>query len=136
MPFLLTLSLFGFSSYIVYLLFIRQLFSPYKHLPTAEQPSLLRRLLHEPTTFELEHWMRETPNDGLVRYFGFLNQERLLMTELEIMKTVLQRESYKFSKLPWLSAVQNPAGVSGLVSSEGNLHRVSLLYDRYPVTRD
>lgn len=114
----------GIFCYIIYMIFVRQLLSPYKKLPTAKQRFIFSRLLHEPTTFELERWMTETPNQGLIRYYGFLNQERLLLTKPETLKQVMQRESYKYDKLPWLSAIQNPAGVSGLVSSKGNLHKV------------
>lgn len=68
--------------------------------------------------------MMETPNDGLIRYFGFMNQERLLMTKPKTLNEVLQRQAHKFVKLPWLAAVQSPAGVSGLVTSKGDLHKV------------
>jgi hypothetical protein len=114
----------GLFGYVIYLIFIRQLLSPYKKLPTAKQRFIFSRLLHEPTTFELERWLTETPNQGLIRYYGFLNQERLLLTKPETLKQVMQRESYKYDKLPWLAAIQKPAGVSGLVSSKGNLHKV------------
>jgi hypothetical protein len=110
--------------YLAYMLLIRQTLSSYKHLPTAKQPSLWRRLLHEPTPFELRSWMRETPNDGLIRFFGFLNQERLLLTSSENMKQVLQRDAQNYDKLPWFGSLQSAAGVSGLVSSEGDLHKV------------
>ncbi|KAJ4315270.1 hypothetical protein N0V94_006035 [Neodidymelliopsis sp. IMI 364377] len=68
--------------------------------------------------------MQDTPNDGLIRYFGFLNQERLLMTDLETMKQVLQRDALKFDKLPGLANLQAAAGVSGLVTSKGEIHKV------------
>lgn len=114
----------GLILYVAYLLFVQQFFSRYKHLPTAKQRHLLCRLFHEPTTFELERWMQTTPNNGLIRFFGFLNQERLLMTEPKTLKQVMQRDSYKFNKLPWLASVQSAAGVTGLVSSKGSLHKV------------
>lgn len=112
------------SCYIIYLVFVRHLFSTFHDLPRAQQQNLFLRLFHEPNTFELQRWIKETPNDGLLRYFGFMNQERLLMTKPKTLNEVLQREAHKFVKLPWLAAVQNPAGVSGLVTSKGNLHRV------------
>jgi len=115
------------SIYVVYLLFIRQLLSPHRHLPTAKQPCLLHRLFHAPTTFELEQWRKETPNNGLIRYFGFMNSEKLLVTSPEMLKHVLQRESYKYDKAHWLAAYQSPVGVSGLVSAAGDLHKVRSL---------
>ncbi|KAK7744059.1 hypothetical protein SLS53_003577 [Cytospora paraplurivora] len=68
--------------------------------------------------------MSNVPNDGFIRYFGFLNQERLIVTKLEGFKEMLLRDTYKFDKLSRLSALQAPAGVSGLVSAKGNLHKI------------
>lgn len=115
------------SCYIIYLVFVRHLFSTFRTLPQAEQCNLFLRLFHEPTTFELERWMKETPNNGLIRYYGFMNQERLLLTKPSTLNEVLQREAHKFVKLPWLAAIQRPAGVSGLVTSKGDLHKVRRL---------
>jgi hypothetical protein len=121
---------FCMTFYTIYMLFIRQLLSRYRGIPTAKQPAVLRRLFHEPTTFELQTWMHDTPNDGLIRYFGFLNQERLLMTDLETIKQVLQRDALKFDKLTWLASLQTAAGVSGLVTSKGEIHKVVNLLKR------
>lgn len=115
------------TCYIIYLTFVRHLFSTFKNLPRAEQGNLFLRLFHEPPTFELQKWLEETPNDGLIRSFGFMNQERLLMTKPSPLNQVLQREAHKFVKLPWLAAVQRPAGVSGLVTSKGDLHKVRMV---------
>lgn len=109
--------------YLVFMLFVRQLVSRYRHIPRAKQPPLWRRLLHEPTTFEIETWIQKTPNDGLIRFFGFLNQERLLMTSTETLKQVLQTDASRYEKLPWQVSLQSAAGVSGLVSSKGDLHK-------------
>ncbi|ROV92837.1 hypothetical protein VPNG_09121 [Cytospora leucostoma] len=111
-------------SYIIYLIFVASIISPYRHLPKPSQPPLLSRLFHEPSTFEIEQWMRNVPNDGFIRYFGFLNQERLIVTKLEGFKEMLLRDIYKFDKLSRLSALQAPAGVSGLVSAKGTLHKI------------
>jgi hypothetical protein len=111
--------------YLIFTIFIRQLVSGYRHIPCAKQSFLLSRLLHEPTTFEISEWMTTTPNDGIIRYFGFLNQERLLLTDPDTIKKILLKDSYKYDKLPSLAALQYPAGVSGLVSAKGNLHKVS-----------
>lgn len=109
----------------IYSIFISSTFSVYRHLPKPKQAPLLLRLFHEPTTFELEQWMGSVPNHGLIRYFGFLNQERLMVTTQEGLKELLLREAYTFDKSSRLSAIQAPAGVSGLVSAKGLLHKVS-----------
>lgn len=85
---------------------------------------MLTRLFHEPTTFELEAWANKVHNDGIIRYFGFLNQERLMITTIEAYKELLLRDAYSYDKLSGLSALQAPVGVSGLVSSKGVLHKV------------
>lgn len=112
--------------YAIYYIFIYPyLLSPYRHLPRASQPFLLKRLLFDPTSFDLVEYAK-TPNDGLVRYFGFLNQERLLLTNPDICREILFRESYKFDKLPSITALQSPVGVSGLVTAKGEFHKVRL----------
>lgn len=69
--------------YAIYYIFIYPYFlSPYRHLPRASQPFLLKRLLFDPASFDLVEFAK-TPSDGLVRYFGFLNQERLFPISAE-----------------------------------------------------
>lgn len=122
----LTLAALGAAClYAIHAICLSHLTSPYRDLPKAKQPHLLRRLLHEPTTFELTEWVRTVPNDGLIRYFGLLNQERLLLTTIDGYKQVLLRDQQKYDKLPALAALQWPVGVSGLVSAKGTLHKVS-----------
>ncbi|KAH7372240.1 cytochrome P450 [Pyrenochaeta sp. MPI-SDFR-AT-0127] len=119
------LSLLGccLAFYTVYYIFIYPyIFSPYRNIPCAKQPSLLKRLFFDPTSFELVEFAK-TPNDGLVRYFGFLNQERLLLTTPDICREILLRDSYKFDKLPSITALQSPVGVSGLVTAHGESHK-------------
>ena len=120
-------SLLGFSLAIfaIYYIFIYPFFlSRYRHLPRAEQTFLLKRLLQDPSSFDLVEFAKKTPNDGLVRYFGFLNQERLLLTTPDICREILFRDSYKFDKLPSITALQSPVGVSGLVTAKGEFHKV------------
>lgn len=115
--------------YAVYSIFFKCYFSHYRHLPRATQPCVLKRLFHEPSTFELEAWARNVPNDGIIRYFGFLNQERLMVTTVEAYKELLLRDADKYDKLPGLSALQSPVGVSGLVSAKGALHKVRFCHE-------
>jgi cytochrome P450 len=113
--------------YVLQAIFIRPYFA-FRHLPIAPQAPLYRRLFREPSTFEIESWIRTTPNDGLIRYFGFLNQERILLATPQAIKQVLLRDATSYRKLPSIGAVQVPAGVSGLVSAEGDLHKVHRRY--------
>lgn len=111
-------------SYAIYSIFLKCCFSRYRSLPHANQPCVLKRLFHEPSTFELEVWARNVPNNGMIRYFGFLNEERLMITTIEAFKELLLRDADKYDKLSGLSALQSPVGVSGLVSAKGALHKV------------
>lgn len=110
--------------YAIYSIFLKCYFGHYCRLPRANQPCVLKRLFHEPSTFELEAWARNVPNNGIIRYFGFLNQERLMITTIGAYKELLLRDADKYDKLPGLSALQSPVGVSGLVSAKGALHKV------------
>lgn len=112
--------------YAIYYIFIYPYFLiPYRHLPRTSQPFLLKRLLFDPASFDLVEFVK-TPSDGLVRYFGFLNQECLLLTTPDICREILFLESYKFDKLPSITALQAPVGVSGLVTAKGEFHKVRL----------
>lgn len=116
----------GLSYGVYYIYIYPYFFSPYRQLPCAKQSFLLRRLFHDPTSFELVDFSKETPNEGLILYFGFLNQERLLLTTPDACREILLRESYKFDKLPSITALQSPSGVSGMVTAKGEFHKVSV----------
>lgn len=47
-----------------------------------------------------------------------------MITTIEAYKELLLRDADKYDKLPGLSALQSPVGVSGLVSAKGALHKV------------
>lgn len=110
--------------YLIFAIFIRHLFSPHRHLPLAHQTPIIYRLFHDPTTFEIAAWVRDVPNEGLIRYFGFMNQERILLTDTDAVRRVLLREPYTYNKIHSLAAIQYPAGGTGLTSLMGNPHKV------------
>ncbi|KIX04895.1 uncharacterized protein Z518_05766 [Rhinocladiella mackenziei CBS 650.93] len=59
------------ASLLLYGLFIEPLSDPLRHLPSPEQPPFFKRFLREPDLHKLEQRMREIPDDGLIRYYGF-----------------------------------------------------------------
>jgi len=64
------------------------------------------------------------PNDGLIRYRGLFNQERLLVTSPKALSEVLVTHSYDFQKpssLTW--SIGRILGI-GLVIAEGNEHKI------------
>lgn len=113
--------------YVLYDICCAHLFSPYRDLPRPKQPPLLSRLWQDPDFLDLTHWMRDIPNDGFIRYFGFLNREILMITTTAAHKELLGRDSHTYSKSSALAALQWPVGVSGLVSAHGTLHKVRFL---------
>ena len=67
-----------------------------RSLPKPDQQFWLLRLFHEPNGFELERWSREVAHDGVIRYFGILNGERLFAVSPRAVKDLLVSDAYKF----------------------------------------
>ena len=107
-------------------------FSPLRHLPAAPQPFFLRRLLREPSSLTLVKWMDMVPNEGLIRYHGLFNAERLLLTNVSTAREVLQTKRYSgkkssnarrpFEKLYADTAQLESFAGRGLVVVEGEEH--------------
>jgi cytochrome P450 len=109
---------------LFHLIFIGPYFSPLKNIPTAPQAPLRRRLFKEPNAFHFEQWINNVPNQGLIRYFGFLNMERVLVTSPEAVREVLQEKPYDFEKqYAQKTHLQRIAG-QGLVVVEGDVHKL------------
>ncbi|KAG8526000.1 uncharacterized protein KY384_000762 [Bacidia gigantensis] len=98
--------------------------SPLRHLPTPIQKSLWRRFFKEPTPWLFEKWMKEIPNDGLIRYLGIFNQERLLITNSDGMRDALVTNPYHFHKQRAQKIHLAPVAGKGLVFAEGEAHRL------------
>ena len=108
----------------LYNIWIYNKISPLRHLPSPVQKPLWRRLLKEPTPWLFEKWMREVPNDGLIRYFGILNRERLLLTTSHAARDVLVTNPYHFHKQRAQKIHLEPVAGQGLVQVEGDVHKV------------
>ncbi|KAF5026346.1 hypothetical protein F66182_1554 [Fusarium sp. NRRL 66182] len=113
----------GITFYCLYKILIKPHLSPLRHIPSPNQGSILFRLIHEPKVPEIERWMDELPHEGLIRYFGIFNQERILAASPEAAQDLLVSNAYKFVKpeLQWLLA-NNIAG-HGLLILEGEQHK-------------
>ncbi|KAI9163666.1 Cytochrome P450 monooxygenase FSL4 [Paramyrothecium foliicola] len=98
--------------------------SPLRYLPSPKQPPFTRRLLTEPDYDELIRWINEIPNDGLIRYYGFLNAERILVTTPQGCKEVLQTQGYNYIKLPWALEIMGQFGPQGILVAPPKKHRV------------
>jgi cytochrome P450 len=98
--------------------------SPLRHLPSPKQPPLRRRLLGDPKYETLVRWINDIPNDGLIRYHGFMNAERILVTTPQGCKDVLQGQAYSYIKLPWALEVMGQFGPLGILVAPPKKHRV------------
>ncbi|RDI77434.1 hypothetical protein Vi05172_g12537 [Venturia inaequalis] len=108
---------------LLYHLYIAPLFSPIRHLPKPNQGSVWLRLIHEPRVPEMEEWVDKVPHNGLIRYFGLFNRERILIASPEAAKDLLATSTYKFIK-PELQHIlaYNVTG-HGLLIQEGTEHK-------------
>ncbi|KAH8879762.1 cytochrome P450 [Thozetella sp. PMI_491] len=98
--------------------------SPLRHLPRPSQAPLRYRLLKEPSYGKLIKWINEVPNDGLIRYYGFLNAERVLVTTPQGCKDVLQTQGYNYIKLPWALEVMGQFARQGILVAPPEKHRI------------
>ena len=62
-------------------------------------------------------------NDGLVRYFGFFNAERIVVTSPEALHEVLVTKNYLFPKPASLRETASKFLGLGLILSEGDAHK-------------
>ena len=67
--------------------------------------------------------MKEIPNDGIIRYLGIFNQERLLLTNSDGVRDVLVTNPYHFHKQRAQKIHLEPVLGKGLVFVEGDTHK-------------
>jgi hypothetical protein len=104
--------------------FLRPLLSSsLKSLPTAVQQSVWTRLLKEPAGDALSQFMQQNPNSPIIRYFGVLNSERLLLTHPKDIQQVLDSQAYEFGRSYLIRRLLSPVlGKNSLVVSDGAEH--------------
>lgn len=69
-------------------------------------------------------WMYEIPNDGLIRYKGFFNADRILLTTPETMAEVVATKCYDFEKPKFAATgIGRLLGI-GVLLAEGDEHKV------------
>lgn len=108
---------------LLYQLYLAPIFGPYRHLPAPNQGSVWLRLLHEPPVPEIEEWIDKIPHDGLIRYYGLYNRERLLIVSPEAAKDLLTTHVYNFIKPDLQRALVNNISGHGLLILEGAEHK-------------
>lgn len=96
---------YGIYAVIIYHRFI----SPLRHLPTVEEGNnwFFGQWLNigkEPSGVPMRRWQNQVPNQGLVRYLGLFNRERLLITSPKALQEILQTKNYDFARPRFLLA--------------------------------
>ncbi|KAK5652589.1 hypothetical protein OQA88_10350 [Cercophora sp. LCS_1] len=69
-------------------------------------------------------WLNSIPNDGVIRYLGILNLERLLITSPKALAEVLVTKNYDFEKPESLRTLLGSILGNGLFFAEGEEHHV------------
>ena len=68
-------------------------------------------------------WINSVPNNGLIRYLGILNIERIFPTSPEALKDILTSHCYDFPKFPGFLGLMERILEQGLLNCEGNDHK-------------
>jgi hypothetical protein len=109
---------------IIDAIFIQPLFfSTLRNLATADQEPTWARLLKGPTGGELAKFQAQASNSQIIRYFGVLNSERLLLMDPKDIKQVMDSEAYEFGRSYLIRRLLSPIlGKNSLVVSDGADH--------------
>lgn len=81
------------------------------------------RISREPTGAPHADWVDQVPNDGLIRYLGIFNSERVLVTSPKGLGEVLTTKSYDFHKPSLIRVgIGRILGI-GILLAEGDEHK-------------
>lgn len=108
--------------YLCYKIPIRPRFSSLRGLPCAPQKPLLQRLFIEPNSLDFVQWAETVPNDGMIRYFGLLNGERVLLTTTDGTRVVHSGDTKTYSRPPAAKAILCRLTGGGIFAAEGSEH--------------
>ncbi|KAI0447018.1 cytochrome P450 [Xylaria telfairii] len=102
-------------------------FSPLRDLPEPPGGSWwnghFKRILAEPSGIPMREWATTVPNDGLMRYLGMANSERVLVTGSKALSEVLVTKNYHFEKPAALRYnIGRILGI-GVLLAEGDEHK-------------
>ncbi|KAK6199034.1 hypothetical protein LQW54_010162 [Pestalotiopsis sp. IQ-011] len=103
-------------------------FSPLRHLPSPKdgnswfmgQFKIIRAL---PSGYPHRQWIRDVPNEGIIRYNGPLNQERLFITGGKALAEVLVHRNYDFDKPSEVKTFLGRILGVGVLVAEGEEHK-------------
>ncbi|KAH8157886.1 hypothetical protein CIB48_g10361 [Xylaria polymorpha] len=103
-------------------------FSPLRDLPEPSGGSWwnghFKRILAEPSGIPMREWATTVPNNGLMRYLGMANTERVLVTGSKALSEVLVTKNYHFEKPAALRYnIGRILGI-GVLLAEGDEHKI------------
>ncbi|KAF2655821.1 cytochrome P450 [Lophiostoma macrostomum CBS 122681] len=116
--------IFLFYKLIIYPFFL----SPLRHLPKANRgfiPILGRVMImfERPPGGAHLRMIKETPNEGIIHFRGFLHEDRLILTSPAAFADVLVHKSYDFEKPAWVRMFLEQFLGHGLLMAEGAEHK-------------
>lgn len=116
--------LYYFYSIILY----PKLLSPLRDLPMVTQGNHLIMgqwftITGEPSGIPMRRWLHEVPNNGMIRYLGIFNRERILLTSPKALAEVLNTKNYDFQRPKFLLAGIGKILGIGLLLAEGDEHK-------------
>lgn len=102
-------------------------FSPLRHLPEPSGNSFwngqFKKISAEAGGAPMVEWIHTVPNDGLIRYKGLFNRERLLPVSPKALAEVLVTKNYDFAKPEQMrSTIGRILGI-GILLAEGDEHK-------------
>lgn len=102
-------------------------FSPLRHIPGPKGGNLF--IGHGPVVFskppgaKFLTWVDSIPNNGLLRFRSFFNQEVLVPTTHETLKAVLSDCTYDYEKPSQITVILRRILGDGLILVEGAVHK-------------
>ncbi|TVY41649.1 Cytochrome P450 monooxygenase [Lachnellula occidentalis] len=101
--------------------------SPLRHIPGPSGGSWwngqFADILARPTGIPMIEWINSVPNEGLIRYLGLLNAERLIVASPKALGEVLVAKNYDFIKPAHVTAGLGRILGVGVLLAEGDEHK-------------
>ena len=116
--------LFQLVFQLVWVVYVAPRLSPLRKLPLASQGPWWKTFLVEPGPEDLERFMNETANDGLIRFFGVFHGERILVTKSHGTKEMMLLQAYNYDKIPIATKIIGQLTGLGLVVAGQDEHKV------------
>ncbi|KAB8303242.1 hypothetical protein EYC80_004687 [Monilinia laxa] len=102
-------------------------FSPLRNLPGPVSYNFLwgngSAQFSKPPGQEIQDFVKDVPNDGLLRIRSFANIERLIPTSPQVLKSILADNSYDYEKPYGVRKFLTLILGEGPIMSEGSLHK-------------